>query len=108
MDKKPELKQSTLGKASTLMGMVGFIATFILVGLAAFLYRREIYEADTAVILLGLFIFADIIFLAAGAGLGLAGIFRTDRKKSLSVFGMILNLSVMAALILLLMVGLNP
>jgi hypothetical protein len=105
MDK---LKHSRLGIISTVMGVIGFFVTFILIALAAFLYRQEVYEGSIVMIFLGLFIFADIIFLAAGAAVGLAGFFNTYKRKTLCIFGMLFNISIMAALILLLMAGLKP
>lgn len=103
-----KIEHSRLGIISTVMGVVGFFVTVILVVSAAFLYRQKVYEESILMILLGLFIFADIIFLAAGTAVGLAGFFGSYGKKTLCVFGMLFNASIMAALILLLMVGLKP
>lgn len=105
MDK---LKHSRLGIISSAMGVIGFFITFILVMLAGILSRKEACQDSIIMVVLGLFIFADIIFLAAGMAIGLAGFFNAYKKKTLCVFGMIFNLSIMAALILLLMVGLKP
>lgn len=105
MDK---LKHSRLGIISSIIGAIGFFITFILVALAGFLSRHQTPQDSIVMVALGLFIFADIIFLAAGMAIGLAGFFNAYKKKTLCVFGMIFNLSIMATLILLLMAGLKP
>jgi hypothetical protein len=106
--KKSYVRHSGLGIISSIMGIVGFFVTFILVAMAAFLYRQGIDETSAAIVLLGLFIFADIIFLASGMAIGLAGFFNPYRKRLFCVLGVLFNLSIMAALILLLMAGLKP
>ena len=101
-------KHSGLGIISTIMGVIGFVVTFILIALAAFIHRKGVSEDSLVLVIVGLFIFADIIFLAAGSAIGLAGLFNPYRKRVLCLFGTLFNASVMAALILLLMAGLKP
>ncbi len=105
MDK---LRHSRLGIISVTIGVIGFFITFILV-VAAALFNRYGIDADSIfMILLGLFIFADIIFLTAGATIGLAGFFNPYRKRLFCFLGMLFNAGIMAALILLLMAGIKP
>ena len=104
-----KLRHSRLGIVSVSMGAIGFFVTFVLVVAAAFLNSRGVVDEENIfMVLLGLFIFADIILLSAGAAVGLAGLFRPYRKKLLSFLGMFFNAGIMAALILLLMAGLKP
>ncbi len=102
------LQHSKLGIISATVGVIGFFVTFILVATAAFFNRCGIDANSIFMILLGLFIFADIIFLTVGVAIGLAGLFNPYRRRLFCFLGMLFNAGIMAALILLLMAGLKP
>ena len=102
------LQHSRLGIISATVGVIGFFVTFALVAMAAFFNRQGIDENSMFMILLGLFIFADIIFLTAGVAIGLAGLFNPYRRRLFCFLGMLFNAGIMAALILLLMAGIKP
>lgn len=100
-------KHSRLGVASAVMSLAGFLITVLLLISAAFLYRKGASEDSAGMILTGVFIFVDVIFLAAGAAVGLAGLFNPSRRRILCLLGVLFNASIMAALILLLIAGLK-
>lgn len=100
-------KHSRLGAASVVMSLIGFFITLALLASAAFLYREGTAEDSVGMILIGIFIFVDIIFLAAGAAVGLAGLFNPSRRRIFCLLGVLFNASIMTALILLLIAGLK-
>lgn len=90
----PEKKQSGLGIASFIIALVGGFVMFAVFGIAGYLEHTMdggMTEESPEAVLVGLAMMGDGLLVLLGLGLGIAGLFQSDRKKLFAILGLALN-----------------
>lgn len=105
-NEKP-LKQSGLGIASFVISLINGLFVFGIIILSTIMEIAGVSEDSGAVALLGLGAILVIIINLVGLGLGIGGCFVKERKKLLSILGIIFNIVPMLILAILIMIGLS-
>ena len=95
-------QHSGMGVASFVLALIAGLGTFAVFAWAGYVAINTpggISESSPVAMAIGLAIIACGGLLLLGAALGVAGLFQSDRKKSLAVIGLILNgLAIVATL----------
>lgn len=99
------LKHSELGIASLIIGFFSGILMVVLIILATMLHCRELTENDSPVVLCGIGLILDSMFLFLGMILGIVGLFMHRRNKLTAIIGIILNTLPFLLFIFLLLLG---
>ncbi len=105
-----QLKQSGLGIASLVIAILAGVAIFALIvyaGMMAASSGGEIDEESPLAIALGLGLFAVIGLHLLGIGLGVAGLFQSNRARTVAVLGLTLNFLIIAGFVCLMVIGLT-
>jgi len=101
-------KHSWLGICSFLFSLAGGCVMMLIFGVAAFIEASTpggIDEESASAVLMGLLMFAVLALHLVGIGLAIGGLTQQERKKVLSVLGLIFNSLVILVTLVLLVIG---
>jgi hypothetical protein len=102
------MKNSGLGIASFVLSILAGLLLFALVVSAGIMEATSpggIDEKSPIAIALGLLILLLVGLDLVAAGLGIAGLFRKDRKRTLSILGLVFSGLTVFAMVLLMILG---
>jgi len=100
------LKHSGLGIASFIIALLQGFLTLVVVLIAGVLAAAgPQQDNEVGFMIVGLLVLAGIFTHCVGAGLGIAGLVRKNRKKVFAVLGLILNAMALLMVLLLMLIG---
>jgi len=103
------ISHSGLGVSSFILACLGSVSMFALIAFATVIELNSpdgLDEESTQAITLGLGMMGSALGLLLSAGLGIASLFQSSKKRIFGILGLCISASVVAMFLLLLIVGL--
>ena len=103
-----EKKHSGIGIASFIISVltgISMLVLFVIAGVMENSTPGGINEESTEAMVFGVFIFAALFACLLALGLGAAGLFQKDRKKTFAILGTVFSIGTVAITILCVVIG---